>query len=284
MTPDYTDDEIIQAANRAHESPRNGSYSFLRNFLAALPDRPQAAEIAELKAERDKAQAESAQAHQAAAEPAGTQPVNLDACWKRLMNEETRKETQSQANNPLFSGDPAMIETRPSNIMLDLETLGTEPGCAILSIGAALFGKGSLHDGFYIRISLKSSQDYGLTIDADTLEWWTRQPHKVFAEAMTGGNSLDAAMFQFRKWIENLHLPPNWTIWSNGASFDAPVLEAAFRKLRMQPPWTHLQERCFRTLRALDPNEPKVEPAIKHHALEDAKAQALHAMRIAPWL
>lgn len=42
MTPDYTDDEIIQAANRAHESPRNGSYSFLRNFLAALPERPQA--------------------------------------------------------------------------------------------------------------------------------------------------------------------------------------------------------------------------------------------------
>ncbi len=168
--------------------------------------------------------------------------------------------------------------------MLDLETLGTNPGCAILSIGAVLFSGRRLHDEFYIRISLKSSQDYGLTIDADTLQWWTQQPHDVFAEAMAGEYSLDAAMFKFRQWLENLHLPPNWTIWSNGASFDAPVLEAAFRKLRMQPPWTHSQERCYRTLRALDPGEPKIEPAIKHHALEDAKAQALHAMRIAPWL
>lgn len=175
-------------------------------------------------------------------------------------------------------------EARPSNIMLDLETLGTNPGCAILSIGAVLFSGGRLHNEFYIRISLKNAQDYGLTIDADTLQWWTQQPHDVFAEAMAGEYSLDAALFKFRQWLENLHLPPNWTIWSNGASFDAPVLEAAFRKLRMQPPWTHPQERCYRTLRALDPVEPKIEPTIKHHALEDAKAQALHAMRIAPWL
>lgn len=189
-----------------------------------------------------------------------------------------------EAKAEITGTQPVNLDAGPSNVMLDLETLGTNPGCVILSIGAVLFGNGSLHEEFYIRISLKSAQEYGLTIDADTLQWWTRQPHEVFTEAMAGGNSLDAALFEFRKWIENLHLPPNWTIWSNGSSFDAPVLEAAFRKLRMQPPWTHVRERCFRTLRALDPSEPKVEPAIKHHALEDAKAQALHAMRIAPWL
>lgn len=66
------------------------------------------------------------------------------------------------------------------HIMIDLETMGTRPGSAILSIGACSFdpnwlgGSDSDHEPgearrtFYQNITLASCLDAGLTIDAAT--------------------------------------------------------------------------------------------------------------------
>ena len=69
-----------------------------------------------------------------------------------------------------------------SDIMIDLETLGTTPGSVILSVAAVPFvrGPGSTRsrrraNAFYAKISLKDSLRRGFSVDADTLVWWMGQ-------------------------------------------------------------------------------------------------------------
>jgi DNA polymerase III epsilon subunit-like protein len=168
--------------------------------------------------------------------------------------------------------------------MLDLETLGTKAGCAILSIGAVRFGDGQILSEFYTSIDPRSNEEIGMTIDISTLQWWMKQRPEALRAAMSGRTHISDALAQFSGWISSLRLPGDWAIWGNGATFDMPVLDRALFMAGFAPLWTHHQERCYRTLCALDPSEARVAPTLAHHALEDARAQALTAMRICPWL
>ena len=66
-----------------------------------------------------------------------------------------------------------------NNVMLDLETLGTSPGCIILSIGAVFFDKNGLGQEFYQTIDVQSSIDAGLTMSGGTFKWWMGQQGAV---------------------------------------------------------------------------------------------------------
>lgn len=62
-----------------------------------------------------------------------------------------------------------------SDIMVDLETLGTTADAVILSIGAVKFDlvSGQIDDeGFYASISVESSLNRKRRISEDTLLWW----------------------------------------------------------------------------------------------------------------
>ena len=180
--------------------------------------------------------------------------------------------------------EPARSTPSGCHIMLDLETLGTKAGCAILSIGAVRFGDGQILSEFYTSIDPRSNEEIGMTIDIATMQWWMKQRPEALQAAMNDKCHIREAIANFNKWLESLRLPDKWAIWGNGASFDMPVLEEAIHRAGLLPMWDHRQERCYRTLCALDPTEPRVLPPLAHHALEDARAQALTAMRICPWL
>ena len=70
------------------------------------------------------------------------------------------------------------------HIMVDLETMGTAPGSAIVSLGAVAFDPvaGTLGEEFYRVITLGSCQRAGLTIDAGTIGWWLQQSDSARAE------------------------------------------------------------------------------------------------------
>jgi len=66
-------------------------------------------------------------------------------------------------------------------IMVDIETLGTDPGAAIVSIGAVRFSTtndaaGAIEAEFFESVALESCDAYGLDIDGSTVEWWLGQP------------------------------------------------------------------------------------------------------------
>ena len=66
--------------------------------------------------------------------------------------------------------------------MLDLESLGTRPDCAILTLGAIKFDPYNLDkfgDGIYFRIDVDEQLALGREVQEDTLEWWMRQAEDV---------------------------------------------------------------------------------------------------------
>ena len=171
------------------------------------------------------------------------------------------------------------------NVMLDLETLGTKPGCVILSIGAVSFNPNTgLGDTFYVEIYGKSCLEAGLTVDPDTADWWeTREPRvkKLLERRGSAGEStnLGKALSMFQAWF--LDKGQNVQVWGNGADFDLPILSAAYQKCGFtNPPWQPYNGRCYRTLKNLYPGVKLDRTGVHHNALDDARSQAEHAMQI----
>lgn len=158
-----------------------------------------------------------------------------------------------------------------NRVMLDLETLGLEPGCAIISFGAARFDHTGVGETFYRSISLVSCDDAGLEIDAGTLEWWLGQDDNA-REQLTGGEELTEVLHEFAEFYDGAD-----EIWANAPSFDCQILSAAYDACNAPVPWEFYEERCFRTLKNL-PGAVEVEQdGVDHNALDDA----LHQARVA---
>lgn len=76
------------------------------------------------------------------------------------------------------------------HLMIDLETMGTRPTAAIVSIGAVFFDTESelLGDEFYERIELNSViQHEETTLEADTIKWWLTQSSEARREIVKDG-------------------------------------------------------------------------------------------------
>ena len=141
---------------------------------------------------------------------------------------------------------PLHIES--NNIMLDLETMGTDSDAAIIAIGAVRFDK-SVSDSFYQVVDLQSSLDAGLTMSADSILWWLKQGDEARQAITVKGVSLRSALLNFKKWAGKDAL-----IWGNGATFDNVILANAYDKSKVERPWHYSANRCYRTLKSFYPN------------------------------
>lgn len=169
-----------------------------------------------------------------------------------------------------------------NHIMIDLETIGTRPGSAILTIGAVRFdpatnglsGRDPLslptETAFYRRVDRESCTFLGLSEDWDTLSWWSRQAPVARREAFDAAPRHDIAevMAEFARWCGRDPFP-----WSHGASFDVVLCEAVFERLGIRTPWKFWNVRDTRTLYAFTGIGP-ARDRNHHHALYDAAAQA----------
>lgn len=153
-------------------------------------------------------------------------------------------------------------------VMLDIETLGTGPGAAIVSIGAVRFDEAGLGDEFYRSIHVESCDDAGLSIDADTLHWWLMQDDTV-KHVLTGGITLQDALTGFTGYYNGAD-----EVWAFSPAFDCDILSAAYDALDLKPPWTYRDERCARTIDALPLSERPEPQGDAHNALDDARNQA----------
>jgi len=156
----------------------------------------------------------------------------------------------------------------PDRIMVDIETLGLEPGSAIISIGAVRFGPREMGEEFYRSISRESCEDAGLDVDEDTLEWWQEQPEEAKG-VLAGGDELFEVLADFAKWFGTAD-----EVWANSPSFDCEHLEVAYDVVGIVEPWEYYQERDFRTLKSLPIAAEIEQDGEEHHALDDAKHQA----------
>ena len=157
--------------------------------------------------------------------------------------------------------------------MIDLETMGTRPGAAIVSIGAVIFdpryGEVS-EDTFYRELDWEDQDRF---ICPETTKWWEGQSDEA-KQAHFGLDSLDDVLNELAEW-----LPEDCKVWGNGATFDITMLEDAYYQCEIEVPWKFWNIRDCRTV--LDMYESKrggfnkaVNRQGAHNALQDAIYQA----------
>ncbi len=166
--------------------------------------------------------------------------------------------------------------------MLDLETLGKTPGCAILSIGAVEFDPATekLGDEFYTVVNRASCLSKGMHECPETLDWWARQSpeaRKVLAEAEASRQGIGGALVSFAGYLQK-YGKRDLCIWGNGADFDVPIIKAAYDVVKMPLPFLWYNSRCYRTIRAITKTPSRPFDGTAHNALDDAKDQARNAI------
>lgn len=165
------------------------------------------------------------------------------------------------------------------NIMIDLETLGTKPGCAILSIGAVEFDLNGIYSSIYREIDIDSSIAKGFAVERDTLRWWMNQADGVRKPLFCQTEDITEALNTFKWWCGSNDTSESITFWGNGASFDLGILRAAYAKIGVDF-FSSFQDRCYRTVKNMYPEVKIQSNPNLHNALEDAKCQALHLIEI----
>lgn len=170
-----------------------------------------------------------------------------------------------------------------TDVMIDLETMGTRTDAPIIAIGAVGIDLEAMEvtdRTFYTQISLSSAVKSGAKIDPSTVLWWLRQSDAARAAFHDNDKApgLLAALTDFTTWFMQWGDVPTW---GNGATFDNVLLAEAFKGFGMKTPWSYRNDRCFRTLRALYPEvQAPFGAGTAHNALDDAAYQAKHLVEI----
>lgn len=174
-----------------------------------------------------------------------------------------------------------MLSQHQVHAMIDCETWGKRPGCAIRSVAAVMFepwsswvGLGS--QAFYANVLDYTNHELNLGRDPDTIKWWYEQSEEAQAVFESNPVRLDTALGTLKAWFAVNHVE---IVWAQGAAFDPPILEEIYRRLNVPWPWKFYNLRDTRTAYDLGGILDKTVPwqegyRIPHHALHDAIHQA----------
>lgn len=169
-------------------------------------------------------------------------------------------------------------------IMLDLETMGKGPRAAITQIGAVAFDaeRQIILGRFQRNVDLESSVRCGGEMDASTVLWWLRQSDEARAAYEHATCTIHTALMCFVEFIATYEAAEcdGLPVWGNGASFDNVILRGAYERIEMQAPWRFWQDRCYRTVKAMNKDVPFERVGVHHLAVDDAESQALHLMKL----
>lgn len=138
----------------------------------------------------------------------------------------------------------------------------------------------------------KAYRRYPLTRDPQTAQWWSEQSTEAQA-AFTDPVDLKDALRRFGIWLHqtagridpyspgiNYVAVQRVSIWSHGASFDPPILAAAYKAVGLPVPWHYRAPRDTRTafdMAGIEDHSAwldRYKTGTHHHALDDAICQA----------
>lgn len=159
-----------------------------------------------------------------------------------------------------------------SNVMIDIETLGTRPTAPVLQIGAIAF---NLHSMETASLTVCCEPDLDkYSCDYSTFKFWMAQSDVarggLFRDTLPLREGLDALItFLITTGAKDA------AIWANPAKFDLPIIENAFKVEGLPVPWKYDSDACLRTLCKLAklPKSERVVARIPHDALSDCEAQ-----------
>lgn len=155
------------------------------------------------------------------------------------------------------------------NLMIDIETLGTQRASVICSVGFAAFDRKKIVASGMWSLDWQEQIAAGRTVDASTIQWWMQQDDNARADLIGGINlvTLEDLKTNLLKEYRGCE-----TIWGNGPSFDLILLA----DLLGGPFWKFRQERDVRTIKDLA-NQLGMQYEFKgvaHNPEDDARNQA----------
>lgn len=175
-----------------------------------------------------------------------------------------------------------------TDIMIDLETLGTNVDAPIISIGAQAFDieTQELGSTFYVACDIKDQIDSKIRFaDASTLKWWMGQSGAAKTVFKEGAVPTKESLQALADWILKLAKSKAKStrkvhVWGNGSSFDITLMETIFKAYGVTCPWMYYKVMDLRTFKRFIANGESVvvEEGVKHNALDDATAQALYVL------
>lgn len=179
---------------------------------------------------------------------------------------------------------------RYTDLMIDIETTGREPGCAIIQIAAVPFnmntGEISTHT-FCMSINLdhQLKSGKGFTYCKNTYKWWMKENPQLFKQLAQSNNKYNQVGAEFQKWFNKLENSKNIRVWGNSNRFDIGIIHGWYKKaigFRFEPFWNTWLERDVRTLAALDDNIKRSTKFVgtKHNAIDDCKHQIKYCREI----
>lgn len=169
-----------------------------------------------------------------------------------------------------------------TDIMIDLETLSTDPDCVVISLGAIMFNPftGELGPTFYANLEIQDQLNAGRKIMADTMKWWFNQSDgakKVFSET---ASPPAFALMKFYEWLQQIPKRER-KVWGNGSTFDISIMEDMFKTYGMERPWTYNSVMDLRTFKRFVAKGVDVQKiGVAHNALDDAISQAKYVIDI----
>lgn len=167
------------------------------------------------------------------------------------------------------------------SLMIDLETLDTLPGAAIISVGFVAFnpetGWIDNKGGMEIYPDVEEQFAEGRTVSWSTIAWWLDQSDAA-RKRVARPPKLRVKKAEIKASVMDYWTRMNCKyVWGNGSIFDIAILENWWG--HVQIPWKYYNIRDTRTLWHVSPVEK--DGLTAHSALEDATAQAQRV--VASW-
>ena len=129
------------------------------------------------------------------------------------------------------------------NIMIDIETTGTDPEhSAIIQISAVAFNleaKTIDVENMFDRCLVMAPDRYW---DEGTREWWSQFPD-VYAEICLRSEQPNVVMDDFHAWVMERQLLEPAVMWAKPLSFEAPFLTSYFRQFGKTQPFKYWMAR-----------------------------------------
>ena len=163
-----------------------------------------------------------------------------------------------------------------NDLMIDLETLGVNNSCPVISIGAVFFDSNSgLGKSFYKVLNVEEQiSSRKRLVDGSTIKWWMGQKdaaQKVFKE---GSVSTAQGLQEFVNFIKE-HAGDDAKPWGNGSTFDISILESILEDYGVEIPWKFYNIRDLRTYKEFVYDGIDLSrTGTFHNALDDAIYQA----------
>lgn len=162
------------------------------------------------------------------------------------------------------------------HVMVDLETLSTQPTAAIVSIAGVAFNmQNDKTADFYVNINPKSAQEYNMRIDVDTVDWWRKQNPDAVRSWMKNGIAVVDAAIQFNEFLMKYTVPKDVCVWANGVDFDLPIIRNLMTATDQPVLWNYWNQMDARTIFKLAGINTRTAERIGnyHNALDDCHNQ-----------